>query len=133
MTRKEALKFRANIANAAKTQTDEDALESVWMYDSWDGNRIYEVGDRVRDMDKLYKRIQPWTAPEVYPPHEVPALWVEVAPPGEYREIKENPLPTEVFALNEIGWWQTKDNLYKSLINANSYTPVSYPAGWEKL
>ena len=26
-----------------------------------------------------------------------------------------------------------KDNLWKSLINANTYTPETYPAGWEQV
>ena len=57
----------------------------------------------------------------------------EVAPTGEYREIKDNMLSTEAFAKDEIGWYQTKDNLWKSMIDANAYTPESYPAGWEKV
>ena len=61
----------------------------------------------------------------------VPALWVEIAPAGEYREIKDNMLPTEAFALGEIGWYKVKTDLYKSLIPNNVYTPVAYPAGWE--
>ena len=55
-----------------------------------------------------------------------------MAAPGEYREIKDNMLPTESFAKGEIGWYKTKDNLWKSLIDNNVWTPDTYPAGWEK-
>jgi len=41
-------------------------------------------------------------------------------------------LSTEAFAKDEIGWYKTKDNLWKSTIDANVYTPETYPAGWEK-
>ena len=33
------------------------------------------------------------------------------------------------FAKDECGWWG--DVLYKSLIDANVYTPEAYPDGWE--
>lgn len=33
------------------------------------------------------------------------------------------------FAKDECGWWG--DVLYRSLIDANVYTPDDYPAGWE--
>lgn len=33
------------------------------------------------------------------------------------------------FAKGEFGWWG--DVLYRSLIDANVYTPEQYPAGWE--
>lgn len=35
------------------------------------------------------------------------------------------------FLYNECGWW--KEELYKSLIDANVYTPDQYAAGWEKI
>ena len=33
------------------------------------------------------------------------------------------------FAKDECGWWG--ETLYKSLIDANVYTPDQYAAGWE--
>lgn len=98
----------------------------------WKAGVEYKVNQRVRYGDLLYKCLQAHTSQETWQPDVTPALWVEVAAPGEYRQIKENMLPTEAFELGEIGWWQTKDNLYRSLIAANVYTPVTYPAGWEK-
>jgi hypothetical protein len=84
-----------------------------------------------RDEGKLYRCIQAHTTQAEWKPALVPALWVEIAPAGEYREIKENMLSTEAFALGEIGWYKVKTDLYKSLIPNNVYTPVTYPAGWE--
>ena len=77
--------------------------------------------------------MQAHTSQDDWTPDATAALWVEVAAPGEYREIKENMLSTEAFAKDEIGWWQTKDNLYKSKLANNVYTPESYPDGWEAL
>lgn len=43
--------------------------------------------------------------------------------------ITENVTAGTAFTKDECGWWG--DTLYKSLIDANVYTPDAYPAGWE--
>lgn len=124
---------QAAITTAGAMLTDEQALEVIDLYDEWKPDVAYGVDNRVRYEEKLYKCLQAHTSQADWIPTATPALWVEVAAPGEYREIKDNMLPTEAFAKGEIGWYKTKDNLWKSLIDANVYTPVSYPAGWEKV
>ena len=127
-----ALKVRRAMDEAGNTLTDEQAADMAALFMPWKAGVEYKVNQRVRYGDLLYKCLQAHTSQETWQPDVTPALWVEVAAPGEYRQIKENMLPTEAFELGEIGWWQTKDNLYRSLIAANVYTPVTYPAGWEK-
>lgn len=73
-----ANRMRPYIEQAVKSLPDEEAQDVPGLFQAWDGSRIYEVGDRVEDIGQLYKRIQPQAAPEIYPPHEVPALWVRV-------------------------------------------------------
>jgi acyl transferase domain-containing protein len=124
---------QAAITTAGAMLTDEQALEVIELYDEWKPDVAYEVDNRVRYEEKLYKCLQAHTSQADWNPEATPALWVEIAAPGEYREIKDNMLSTEAFALDEIGWYKTKDNLYKSLIANNVYTPDSYPAGWEKV
>lgn len=112
--------------------TDAQALEVIDLYDQWTVGVTYPVDTRIRYGEKLYKCLQAHTSQADWIPTATPALWVEVAAEGEYREIKDNMLSTEAFAKGEVGWYQTKDNLWKSLIDANVYTPETYPAGWEK-
>lgn len=140
MTLKElATKLRTYIEMAADSLSDTDALDAIELYPEWKPNTAYFDGtgehhaSRVRRDRKLWKCIIGHTSQESWAPESTPALWVEVALPGEYREIKENMLPTEAFDLDEIGWWQTKDNLYRSKLYGNTYTPASYPFGWEKI
>lgn len=133
MTREQAKNIRALIERAAKKLTDEEAVESVILFPSWRAGTAYAADERVKDGEKLYKCIQPHTAQEGWQPSVTPSLWVEVAKPGEYREIKDAMLPTEAFALGEIGWYGERTKLYRSLIANNIYTPLTYPAGWEAL
>ena len=129
----QAKAIRAAMGKVTATLTDEQALEVKELYPLWVTDTAYAVDTIVRYEDKLYRCVQAHTSQDNWTPDATPALWVEIAPVGEYREIKDNMLPTEAFALDEIGWYQTKDNLFKSLIDANTYTPDSYPAGWEKV
>lgn len=128
----QAKAIKAAMTTAGAMLTDAQALEVIDLYDEWAVGVTYKVDARVRYGEKLYKCLQAHTSQADWIPTATPALWVEVAAPGEYREIKDNMLSTEAFAKGEVGWYQTKDNLWKSLIDANVYTPETYPAGWEK-
>ena len=129
----QAQQIRQAMDGVCDVLTDEQAATYSNIFLPWEPLTAYAVGDKRRDNGKLWKCLQAHTSQMDWRPEQTPALWVEVAMPGEYRQIKENMLPTEAFSLGEIGWWQEEDNLYKSLINANVYTPISYPAGWEHI
>lgn len=62
-------------------------------------------------------------------PNHTPGLWEDIAYREGYRIIPDVITAGTVFAKDECGWWG--DTLYKSLIDANVYTPEQYPAGWE--
>ena len=124
---------KASIDTAGAMLTDEQAIEVIDLYDEWAVNKQVYAGNRVQFEGKLYKVLQDHTTQADWTPDVTPALYVEVAPEGQYREIKENMLSTEAFAKGEIGWWKEKDNLYESLFDGNVYTPDSYPNGWQKV
>lgn len=121
------------IVSAGAMLTDEQAVEVIDLYDEWAVNKQVYEGNRIQFEGKLYKVLQDHTTQADWTPDVTPALYVEVAPAGQYREIKDGMLSTEAFALDEIGWYKTKDNLWKSTIDANVYTPDSYPDGWQKV
>lgn len=62
-------------------------------------------------------------------PDNVPELWEDVLYRSGYRIIPEVITAGLAFAKGEIGWWG--DTLYRSLLDANVYTPEQHPAGWE--
>lgn len=129
----QAQAIRDGMTKVTATLTDEQALELAVLYPLWVIGAEYAVDTTIRYEDVLYRCVQAHTSQADWTPPSVPALWVKVAPQGEYREIKDGMLPTEAFALGEIGWYKEEDNLWKSLIDANTYTPDSYPSGWEQV
>lgn len=62
-------------------------------------------------------------------PDKAPTLWEDIDYREGYRVIPETITVGLAFAKGEIGWW--KGTKYKSLIDANVYTPDAYPAGWQ--
>jgi hypothetical protein len=139
----QAQAIREAMGKVTATLTDEQALEVKELYPLWSGDsvKVYDGTDgkhpqtkvRGRTSGLLYKCNIGHTTQDDWPPETTPNLWTEVAEIGEYREIKDNMLPTEAFALGEVGWYKSKDNLFKSLIPANTYTPETYPSGWERV
>ena len=123
--------LRAALMDFAKAAPDAQAYRYPSLFEAWAAGTAYKVDERCEHADKLWKCLQAHTSQDGWEPEKVPALWLEVAAPGEYREIKANMLSTEAFAKGEIGWYGSRDRLYKSLIDANVYTPDSSPAGWE--
>ena len=86
------------------------------------GTRIYWNGVLKRAAADLWDR-------EGLNPDNAPNLWEDVLYRDGYRIIPEVITAGLAFAKDEMGWWG--DNLYRSLIDANVYTPEAYPAGWE--
>ena len=127
----QAKAIRDSMNKVTENLTDEQAVEVMELYLPWVVGEAVAVGDMRRDGGKLYRCLQAHTTAAEWKPADVPALWVEIAPAGEYREIKDNMLPTEAFAMGEVGWYLEKTHLYRSLIDNNVYTPVSYPESWE--
>ena len=64
-------------------------------------------------------------------PNNAPVLWEDINYYDGYRIIPEVITVGTAFAKDELGWW--KDRLYKSLIDANVYTPETYAIGWEEV
>ena len=62
-------------------------------------------------------------------PDNAPTLWEDINYKNGHRIIPEVITVGLAFSKDETGWWN--DVLYKSVMDANVYTPEQYPAGWE--
>ena len=83
MKRSHAIKLRDMMHKAASSLPDEDALEAVELFPVWGAGVDYALSVRVRYADKLYRCEQAHTSQTGWEPPNVPALWTEVARPGE--------------------------------------------------
>lgn len=111
MNRAEAFAFRRKIEAAATKFTDEEALNSLELFQKW-GFRDYQKGDRVVEGTVLYKAKQNITANPTWLPSLTPALWEPVALPSEAGTI-DNPITAVAGMEYEIGkYYIENDKVY---------------------
>ena len=79
MKRQEALRYRRSIEAAAALQSDEQALENIYLYPKWAEGLEVKVDERYRYGDTLYKCVQQHTTQADWTPDVSPALWVVVS------------------------------------------------------
>ena len=119
------------VADAGRRMVDDQtASVAPEMFDALTGGgALVKAGTRINWMGVLKRAaVDLWDSAE-NSPDNAPTLWEDIAYREGYRIIPEVITSTLAFALDEIGWWG--DKLYKSLLDANVYTPEQYPAGWE--
>ena len=62
---------------------DDTAVEITTMFEPWEPGRWYDADLRLQYNDKLYRVVQSHTSQADWTPDIVPALYAEVAKPGE--------------------------------------------------
>jgi len=109
---------------------DKTASVAPEMFDTLTGGgALVKAGTRINWNGTLKRASVDLWDTEQNTPDAAPTLWEDIAYREGYRVIPETITATLAFALDEIGWWG--DKLYKSLLDANVYTPEQYPTGWE--
>ena len=92
MTRREAEMYRRHINTVVDELTDEAALDVVDLFLPWLEGAEYAAGDRRKYDGKLYRCEQAHTSQAEWTPDKTPALWTEVAKPGQ-GDTPDNPIP----------------------------------------
>jgi hypothetical protein len=132
MTRKEAKAFVNSLIKMRDGSTDAIASTAIDVFPTIkEDSALIKVGTRI-NWNGVLKR----AAVDLYDtiennPDNAPTLWEDINYREGYRIIPETITVGTAFAKDELGWWG--DELYKSLIEVNVYTPIAYPAGWEKV
>ena len=122
--------LRPFIEKASASLPDEDALEAVELFPTWQTDTAYAVGIRVRYGDKLYKCVQAHTSQTGWEPPNVPALWTEVAKPGEIPVWKQPTGAQDAYMTGDKVWYPERDTtVWESTMDYNVYQPGVY--GWE--
>lgn len=128
ITRARAYALRRLIERASISLDDESALQGIELFPLWKDDAEYQVGDRIRYNDILYKCVQAHTSQPSWTPDITPALWTEVS-------IDEFPVwkqPTGAQDAYRIG--DKVSHLEKHWISAidyNVYEPSVY--GWDEV
>lgn len=130
MTRNKAEKLRSLIEQASVSLPDKEASEGTELFHKLkaDGSLI-SAGTRINWNGTLKRAAVDLWDTNQNNPDNAPTLWEDIAYKEGYRFIPTTITVGTAFAKDECGWWN--DKLYKSLLDANVYTPDAYPAGWE--
>lgn len=130
MKRTEALKLRSLIEQAVTSLPDKEASEGPTLFPrlKQDG-ALVPAGTRINWNGAVKRAASDLWDTETNNPNNAPTLWEDIAYRDGYRFIPETITVGTAFAKDECGWWE--DTLYRSLMDANVYTPTAYPAGWE--
>lgn len=127
-----ALKLRPYIEKAATNLDDTDALEATQLFPQWSADTTYEIGDRVRFENILYKCLQSHTAQSNWTPTDAGSLWAKVLIPDEQVIPEwEQPNSTNAYQIGDKVSFNGK--IYESVIANNIWSPADYPAGWKEV
>lgn len=129
MNKEKASKLHTVIAAGRNTVDDKTASIAPELFDELKGDgSLVQHGTRINWNGTLKKAaVDLWDTKE-NTPDNAPTLWEDILYLAGHRIIPEVITVTTAFSKGETGWW--KDVLYRSLMDANVYTPETYPAGW---
>ena len=134
ISRTRAYALRALIVKASASLPDEDALEAVELFPLWAADTAYEADQRIRYEDRLYRCVQAHTSQDGWEPPAVPALWTEVAKPGEIPVWKQPTGAQDAYNTGDLVHYPDVDGpVYRSIVDNNVWSPADYPQGWEEV
>lgn len=124
ISRKRAQELRKLIEQAVESLPDEEALEGITLFPVWAVGIAYKVDERISYQDKLYRVVQAHTSQANWTPDVTPALFTEVAPPGEIPVWKQPTGAQDAYMLGDKVWYPEKNTtVYRSLIDNNVWSP----------
>ena len=118
------------MADTAK-MSDEQVGKLTALFDVFDPDgHAYSVGDVASYDGVLYRAVQAHTSHADWTPDKVPALWTPVA--GAAPDEWVQPVgASDAYRKGDRVLLQGAT--YESVIDANTWSPAAYPAGWKKL
>lgn len=124
--------LRPLIEQAAESLPDEDALTGIELFPVWAEDKGYSADKRVRHHGKLYRCVQAHTSQAAWTPDVTPALWTEVALPGEIPVWRQPTGTQDAYNTGDrVHYPGENDPVYESTIDGNVWSPEAYPAGWQ--
>lgn len=118
----------ATLIDTSQT-TDEEVLENSDFFDYWEVGVDYTANMIVNTFEnQLYRCVQNHTSQESWHPSLVPAIFTPIAPPNTIPQWVQPTGAQDAYNTGDLVLFE--DNTYESLIDANTWSPTAYPAGW---
>ena len=122
--------FIASIKAARKKMPDEDSLDIMDFFPAWAVGVQYDIDDKVRHNSKLYKVVQAHTSQADWTPDNTPALFTEIAKPGEIPVWRQPTGAQDAYAKGDrVHYPSESDPVYESTVDNNVWAPDVY--GWQ--
>ena len=114
ISRAKAIALRRLIEKASARLDDESALDGIELFPAWKVGTLYEVKDgvkpRIQYEGKLYRVEQTHTSQADWLPDSTPALYSEIAKPGQ-GDTPDNPIPYNNNMILELGKYYSQDGV----------------------
>lgn len=122
--------FIASIKAARKKMPDEDSLDIMDFFPVWAVGMRYDIDDKVRHNSELYKVVQAHTSQADWTPDNTPALFTEIAKPGEIPVWRQPTGTQDAYNKGDrVHYPSESDPVYESTVDNNVWAPNVY--GWE--
>ena len=130
ITEARARQLRSLIEKASASLSDDDALSAVTLFPEWRPGIAVAADERYEYEAKLYRCVQAHTTQDGWEPDKTPALWTEVAKPGEIPVWRQPTGAQDAYQTGDKVHFPTaEDAVYVSTVDNNVWSPDSY--GWE--
>lgn len=124
--------LRPLIVKAAESLNDSDALDGVELFDRWHIGMELTANQRISHEEKLYRVVQAHTAQEGWEPDKTPALFTEIAKPGEIPVWKQPTGQQDAYMKGDkVHYPEKGDPVYVSNVDYNVWQPGVY--GWDEV
>ena len=124
-----AKKYRRMIERAATSLTDGDALEVPEMFPHWEVDMDVEIDSRICYENKLYRVVQTHKTQEGWEPDNTPALFAQVAKPGEIPVWVQPTGAQDAYRIGDKVHYPTAEgSVYECTSDYNIYAPDVF--GW---
>ena len=132
ITESRARELRALIEKAMNSLNDDDALECVTLFPEWQINKEYNINERVSYNNNLYRVVQQHRSQENWTPDITPALFTQVALPGEIPIWRQPFGAQDAYMIGDkVRYPDENGTIYISIIDNNVWEPGVY--GWDEI
>ena len=114
---------------ALATLPDESAVDAMTLFPKWRAGEDYTLNYRLQWKDKLYRVVQPHTSQEGWEPDLTPALFTEIAKPGEIPEWKQPTGAQDAYMTGDKV--RHSEKIWISDVDSNVWEPGVF--GWSEV